>query len=187
MVDRNSAKAQGDPGQQGQAATAKSREVQMSKYTITHSCGHDVVHQICGTNSHGERERTAEWMAGRLCDECYRAKLAADRLAANSAAAASNAAAKLPALLGSPKQIAWAETIRAKAVGDIDTRLAEAKRNLDRQPYMFRDLAIAAIAGLESIRTKSGAAWWIDHRDDPMAELRNVFSREEILAHIYAA
>ena len=44
----------------------------MSKYTITHACGHEEVHNIVGTNVHGERDKKAEWLSTRLCYECYK-------------------------------------------------------------------------------------------------------------------
>lgn len=81
----------------------------MSKYHITHSCGHSRTYNICGTDVHGERGRKAKWYASQPCPDCRRAE-------ENAAAAQSNREKGLPQLEGSPKQIAWAETIRCAAV-----------------------------------------------------------------------
>ena len=90
----------------------------MSKYDITYECGHDGRVTIIGSKR--TREQIAERESRKLCPECYSAKLAADRAAASAAAADQAKAAGLPALTGSEKQIAWAETIRAKAVAQLD-------------------------------------------------------------------
>ena len=61
-----------------------------------------------------QADRSAAWHAsqGHVCDDCKAKHLAAE----NAAAAAANAAAGLPELTGSPKQAAWAETIRRETL-----------------------------------------------------------------------
>lgn len=157
----------------------------MSKYTITHTCGHSETVQICGPSCN--RESEVAYLESRLCAICFAAKCATDRQAANAAAAVANAAAGLPALLGSPKQIAWAESIRAAAIADLDKRLAAARAQIDRLPYMFRAVAQEAIVAIDGIRGKASAAWWIDHRNDVLAEVRYIASTDNLLAYIYAA
>lgn len=88
----------------------------MSKYNITHSCGHVKTINIGGPMA--DRGRRAEYEAGKLCRECWLKKRADDRAAASLSAANEAAEHKLPALIGSVKQIAWAEQVR-KAHFDI--------------------------------------------------------------------
>lgn len=42
----------------------------MGKETITHSCGHEQVHQLYG--KHSDRDRKAEWLSRQLCTDCWR-------------------------------------------------------------------------------------------------------------------
>lgn len=78
-------------------------------------CGAEV--QIHGRNRR-DADALAEWHedAGHLCGECRSKQIAAD----GAEAADSNRAAGLPPLLGSEKQVAWAETLRIKMLPAID-------------------------------------------------------------------
>jgi len=89
----------------------------MSKHLITRSCGHQEWVQIYGPTK--DREWKAQAESKRVCRECYEKELKAKREAeAIARAEAAKIAAKeaqagnLPALSGSEKQVAWAETIR---------------------------------------------------------------------------
>jgi hypothetical protein len=70
-------------------------------------CGASV--QVWGS-SRSEADRKAAWhkKEGHVCDACAAKRRAAE----NEAAAQTNNAAGLPNLIGSEKQVAWAETIR---------------------------------------------------------------------------
>ena len=110
----------------------------MALYEITYKCGHEGREQIYGKTS--ERQGRADWIGEhKLCPDCYAAEK--DRLQAerakghdttSAAAAAANKAAGLPALTGSPGQIAWAETIRATLLADID-KYAEGARQIHQR------------------------------------------------------
>lgn len=131
------------------------------QYTITHTCGHREVVQIYGTNSHGERERKADWMASKPCRECERA-------AETASAKTQTEAAGLPALTGSPKQVAWAESIRAKAMMRLSDGLSHASgTEQERQ---------AAYAALHTAVAKhTDARWWIDHQGGERTALREEY------------
>lgn len=73
----------------------------MALTDITYHCGHTARIQIYGTNTHGERDRKAAWYATIDCPDCHRRHAAAW--------CADNGCAPLE---GSPRQVAWAETIR---------------------------------------------------------------------------
>ena len=68
----------------------------------------------------------------------------------NAEAAASNAKGGLPALVGSPKQIAWAESIRAR----ILPRLGDEMRFMPETYYAWR--------------SETSASTWIDMRNAPL-------------------
>lgn len=131
----------------------------MAKYQITHSCGHDQTHQIYGTNVNGERERKAGWLAGSPCTDCW--KKGQDEQLAAEAKAAAEANADLPGLTGSEKQIAWAETIRAKANASITQSREFTLQNAAKNPQ------IAEIASgiINDLMAKTDSRYWIDNRD----------------------
>jgi len=81
------------------------------KYEVKHTCGHASEVSLYGKQA--ERDRKLAWMATQPCRECEAAARKARHEAENAAAAATNIEAGLPALIGSEKQIAWAESIRA--------------------------------------------------------------------------
>jgi hypothetical protein len=100
----------------------------MARYKLTHACGHEVTHQIVGR--HRERSAAIAREEHRDCRSCYVAARDAARAAAHEAAAKVNAEQGLPDLIGSPKQIAWAEGIRWEAMKHLQvvagwTSLAE--------------------------------------------------------------
>lgn len=120
----------------------------MSKYTITHTCGHTVVHNIVG--KHTDRDSKAQWLESTDCPECY-AKIKQEQREASDAAAiaASEACGELS---GSEKQIAWAHKIRGKT-------LERAKKIFEGKEY---DLCLQLFAAANS------AKWWIDNKDAPI-------------------
>lgn len=119
----------------------------MAKYAITHSCGHQVTHQIAGPTK--DRDGRVRWLAERPCQECQRAAEAAE-------AADRNQAAGLPALAGTAKQVTWAEQIRADFEVFAGKLGAYAKTDQERQTFA---------AWVAWVRGQTTAAWWIDHRD----------------------
>lgn len=64
---------------------------------------------------------------------------------------------ELPALAGSLKQVAWAQTIRRQA---LDRALASLRSD---HPALLR----AACDQFEPLLGITSAAWWIDRRADP--------------------
>lgn len=128
----------------------------MARYTITHTCGHTSQAQIYGTNSHGERDRKQEWLGRGLCADC----LSAERAEQSARAAAAAAEAGLSPLVGSPKQIAWAETLRAQVLTAVDAAICAgcAARGTTEPPA-----EIGAYRRWLTQQTQS--RYWIDSRD----------------------
>ena len=134
----------------------------MAQYSIDHSCGHTQTQHIYGTNSKGQRERMADWLARGLCTDCYEAQRAAEY--AEQTAQAKRGTAHLPALTGSDKQIAWAETIRAGAFNRLTKieKYMQTHTNLSDKDQRHVDDAIEIIADLLST---VDSRFWIGNRD----------------------
>ncbi len=130
----------------------------MAKQTITRSCGHEETIQIYGP--HKDRARKAEYEATKLCRECWRAQAQAEREEQSRTAAQRNKEQGLPALTGSEKQIAWAESIRAEKQAELERLVEQAAKSspTPEQRQQFND-AIAAVLA------ETAASWWIDNRD----------------------
>ncbi len=156
----------------------------MTKYTITHECGHTEEIALFGKSS--ERDRRIKWLESRPCRDCLRnseierAKVQGEEFG-------------LPDLTGSEKQIAWAITIRARKVTEFSetTEKAYGRRDMilaDREKYskysdkdldeaMAKlDRANTAMEWLYSTKTES--KFWIENRDLTLQELLNYALKE---------
>ena len=130
----------------------------MAQYGITRSCGHRDTVRVGGPTR--QRPYLLQREEERLCRACWDERAAVERAAATAAAAAVAAAQGLPALTGSPKQIAWAESLRRELLARIATALAGAALTTEEQDEADRVVA--------KIRTQADARYWIDHRTTPV-------------------
>lgn len=131
----------------------------MSKYDISRACGHVETVQIGGAVK--DRDRKAEREAERLCQSCYKATLEAERAAASAAATEAAQAAGLPALTGTPRQVAWAEVIRAEqmpALRELADKLATPSPAADAEAVAIAQQIIAEVMACTT------ASEWIDAR-----------------------
>lgn len=134
----------------------------MAHYSIGHTCGHSS--RIALTGSYASRERELARLADGPCADCRRAQ-AQERRAAESSQAQG-----LPGLVGSPKQIAWAESIRAgllpllQAAGE---RLQSASAGHEAEAERIQ-------AGIAAIRACTSAHAWIEARDGSPASVRGL-------------
>jgi hypothetical protein len=139
--------------------------------------------------SRKEAERHAKYRESQhaICDDCQRAAYAEQ----GAKAAIANSEAGLPELSGSPKQIAWAEQIRATALADIEVLcaivdasarglardsaeveaiLSKSRMDIHTCAQMARGLKEICggpercAAFLSVLRAQTRASWWIDHR-----------------------
>jgi len=118
----------------------------MAKHTIVHSCGHAAVVDLLGTTA--ERDRKAEWINTEgICPDCLKAAQAKKMAALSDAF-------EVAALKGSPKQITWAEKIRADLLKKIERDLITFATDATSHP------SIRAWLG-----SQADAKWWIDNRD----------------------
>lgn len=90
----------------------------MAQYEVKFSCGHTGIIQLFGKET--DRQRKISWYEKHgLCPECYRKQQEEEKKAAAEKTAAEAASLGLPELVGSPKQIAWADKIRVGIVNTI--------------------------------------------------------------------
>ena len=143
---------------------------------------------ICGNTfekiSYRSNRRDAnswvEWAekAYTVCPECEQKELEAK--AAELAKQAS--ADGLPDLVGSPKQITWAEQIRARYIEssgkELDDILMEIARHKESGEYTEGDnLGAKRFEATRTymLTTISSAHWWIDNRSDLITNMGKVF------------
>lgn len=131
----------------------------MAQYTITHTCGHTQTHHIYGTNAKGQRDNKIAWLSEQVCTECYKAEQQAKRDAINANNAKDNKERGYADLTGTPKQVAWAESIRAKILNCPEMELKPEGR--DKNPEFFNKLK----AIMDSLHQETSAVFWIDNRN----------------------
>lgn len=142
----------------------------MAKYDVTRSCGH--VETIGLVGKHKNREWRLEHVEPyKLCHECYQAELARQREEENREAAEVAKEQGLPSLVGTEKQVAWAETLRQKMLADIDELNA-------REVPKFQRNDPKLLTAIHAIRSKTEAKWWIDHRGLCGFELIRLLEKE---------
>lgn len=134
----------------------------MAKYTINYTCGHTGRIELFG--KHANRENRINWLENNsVCTDCYKAAKEAERAAEAKIAAEKNKG--LPQLIGTPKQIAWAETIRAEILKDAKVYRANAEAATDPGAKIRAEAILNVINGYEA---HVSASWWIDHRRDSL-------------------
>ncbi|WP_070017076.1 hypothetical protein [Streptomyces nanshensis] len=152
----------------------------MAQQRITFACGHIKTVQLSGPAR--QRESRARWLAESECLTCRNAQQDRERAEASERNAAANRAAGLPELEGSPKQVAWAETIRAEMLDEmarqktrftelledeVSRRRADVRKNQEQQLRCIETV----LAALREIAT---ARWFIDHHDDGWISLASL-------------
>ncbi len=116
----------------------------MAKYTITYKCGHTAEVQLYGKES--ERKRKIKWYYTINCPECEAreaAKVADEK--------------GYPELTGTPKQVAWANQIRNKAVALYEELCATAPEQNKSLLLSLKDRWVA---------NEVTASYWIDNREE---------------------
>ena len=146
----------------------------MAKFEIIHSCGHSQIHNISGPIKN--RDSKAKWLAEQECSECWKVEQAAEREIAHAEAGAAAdrfeaGADDLPTLEGTARQVAWARSIRAVALGAIGTELEKIGGQLaqmtgtDSEAEGNRQAGIIRQVAAEW-KAEASAKWWIEHRHE---------------------
>ncbi|MDX3911676.1 MAG: hypothetical protein QHC67_18015 [Sphingobium sp.] len=112
---------------------------------IMHSCGHEQTHSIYGMFAADPGRRAAR-SARQKYKPCYDASRKVAEEAQATADTAIVAELTFVGLQGTPKQVAWAETIRVERIAAFCRRGHE---------------------GTDRLAAVADAKWWIDHRDSP--------------------
>jgi len=132
----------------------------MAKYDVKFSCGHEETVELFGKSADRER-KIAYFEKHGVCSECYKTQQAA-------AAAEKTAAWELPELTGTPKQIAWAEKLRADRFEEMDN----AAKKVGKASAAEAAAADARVARFTNwLKGQTEAKFWIDNRDRTKKEL----------------
>jgi hypothetical protein len=121
----------------------------MAKYDVTYTCGHTGTVNIIGP--HRSRESRVAYLESGECFECY--KQHSTEVAREQAQEL-----ELPTLVGTEKQVAWAETLRLAKLNEIEAYI----ERLDKTKPDYRQILIA----VEHISNEISAKRWIEWRDD---------------------
>lgn len=112
----------------------------------------------------------------RSCRPCY---VESQRAQAEAAAEAEG----LPPLTGTPKQVAWAATLRHKALSDAEAHLDYLRESGQLKGRVAKDMELLEAQKervLEPLRAQTEAAWWIDRRhDSPVMLLESLWAEDE--------
>jgi len=81
----------------------------------------------------------------------------------------------LPPLVGTPKQVAWAESIRTRLVAKIDEHQRACEANPQLQSVGYSELLRMQVERqtrlFAAIKLKDRASWWIDRREMSVEQL----------------
>lgn len=123
----------------------------MNTFSVLHTCGHEATHSC-----EGDPAQRLALLRTLPCEACNRALRAA-------AAAAQREEWGLPGLTGTPEDIAWAETIRMKAMDKNHAYYQQllAERPFEEQPELLAATLTAAEHALHELQSCSDAAWWV--------------------------
>lgn len=153
----------------------------MGLHSIAHACGHTATVNLFGRRA--DRESRARWLAERSCGSCRQEEKNRERAEENERCAQANQAAGLPALTGSPKQVAWAETIRADLLSLLDQERTgptgmpgrgsrtEAEDGSSRERRGLVETAHTALSEITEAR------WFIDHQSSSVLSLSQLVRR----------
>ena len=119
----------------------------MAKYTITYACGHTATMQLFG--KYADRDRKIAYYKTIDCPECQANKIAQKEASKGYAE-----------LLGSDKQVRWANAIRETKINEVNEFASKVNRNQDILERVIDDL-----------QAETSAAWWIEHRDSTVENL----------------
>lgn len=127
----------------------------MGKYEVNYKCGCTETKELYGKID--ARHSKVEWLEQGKCWECEKA----DKLAAAKEKAEESG---LPELVGSEKQVAWAETIRASKIKAYGREIDGSGFRLDA------DDKARCPEVLKKYKKETSAKWWIDNRDNDLAD-----------------
>jgi len=129
----------------------------MAWYYGTYKCGHEGRTNIVGPTKN--RDWISEKRFSGLCPECYE-KERLEKIEKENAQAAEKASSyELPELIGTEKQVLWANTLRVKMIDKL-TDMIEHSKNVEN----MKDAQLIEDVQTYLISEKLNASWYIDVR-----------------------
>jgi hypothetical protein len=132
----------------------------MEELGVRHTCGHVVTYTI--TDDRTTEGRSVEELEAQGCWECRKARFIAEKQAQVERLQQAGASAGLPQLRGTPKQVAWAMTIRERMLGEAVAFLRNPSGRFD-DGYMPDDEGLV-VQALQCLMEASNAEWWIGQK-----------------------
>ena len=133
-------------------------EAIMAKYDVKFSCGHTETISLIGPVA--ERERKIKYFEEYgVCSECYKKQKEAEREKQNAENSQKASEYGMSELQGTPKQIAWANTIRVQTAKDIQEGIDLLDEEADPRTQKCLE------AFLEEIGSETMASRIIDQRE----------------------
>lgn len=140
------------------------------KYDGTYACGHTGTIDVFGKNDYREWKIKNEFSG--FCPECRKEKLEKERAEALEKAKKQAEEMKLPQLLGTEKQVAWAERIRADFVAYAENQLekaveiaADMKEKNPKEPQKYDNQVAIIEKAFEEVLNNPNAKFWIENRE----------------------
>lgn len=126
----------------------------MSWYYGTFSCGHEGRVNICGPT------KNRQWLADRrfsdMCEECFSKYLEEKRENENQKAAELAKEMELPELSGTPKQVAWANTLRQRLIQKFEDELTDLGLSTEELKLVLTHI----------LQTKKSAKFFIENQNN---------------------
>lgn len=137
----------------------------MAWYYGTYSCGHEGRVNIIGPTK--DRQWKVDRHFEKMCPECYEKYLEEEREKANNEAAEKAKEMELPKLIGTEKQIAWANTLRQDFIEKSEKINAEELKRFKMWDEDLKGLKLEEIPEIVDyiLITKNNASYWIDNRN----------------------
>ena len=160
-------------------------------YDGTYACGHKGEVDVCG--SHKDRQWRIDREFSGLCPECFKKAKQEKMQKEREEAAKKSAEMELPRLMGSEKQVAWANVIRMEVIEEYEECLASynerkkerKEKGMPDEEYMYRHLQITEEDFISSfnyaLKSLVDVNFWIDNRAKVDILLRTVRAGKEAM------
>ena len=139
--------------------------------SVLHACGHKERHAFTGPK--WKKAKDAEWQKGQDCTACWSLKKAEEQESICGVEA-------LPELDGAERQVSWARSLRAEAIGRVKLeawRMDQARKLKGLEPATDRYLALV----LPLLLGRTDAHWWIDNREvDPLEQVLDFKTQDDL-------
>lgn len=134
-----------------------------TRLVVSHSCGHEVAHEFGGPPH--TRTWQAKQRAKKPCQACRILTWQTEKAVDNATYAAIAQEQDLPDLVGTPKQVAWATTLRGALLDGLPVKLVELNRLADRRGHPRVEVPERGMALIRQVvLSETAAEWWINNQ-----------------------